>query len=803
MSKISRICGIEVKGRIFSELTTLQLLRYENKGALNSSRVSLIYGENGSGKTTISRACLQASGREQGLEKACFVDKNGLEIDLAGENKNVHVFNEDYINSNIRVKEDGLNSIIILGEQKQVDDELNEVIQKEKKPVEKALQQHKKRLEKMNDPNNINSPLFYSKKIEQALRGDNNWAGRGRKIIEQKNNVRVTQARWKEIVTLRPTATTEQLRKRFDNDLETLNNIRKNSSSNNIQKIPMELFDKIQQQVDDVQGLLKSKVEEPLLEGKEKAMEAAIKSTVKEQDLHKTMDYFSEKDNHYCPFCLQSVSTEYIDELITNIKVFLNDAVKKHEEELSASKIHLLELDISNYEKINPLLTKDCKEKLRLLNSEIEKINNFIDEKIRRPFVPLILNVESFKLKLLRLREKINKINTYVDKIKEQSAKITELKNHLFEVNDQIAYFEIIDYYNEYQKELIEKQCLESKKNKEEDKLQRLNRKIDELEERKKSIVIAVSEINDALQYIFFSKDRLSIKAQNNNYILYSRGEPVLPENVSVGERNAIALCYFFTSLLKGKNYNEAYNEPYVIVIDDPVSSFDMENKVGVISYIRYELEKFLQNGETKVVVLTHDLQVFFDIEKVFSELLPNMKKTSILIYCLRNNKLEKYRTYNEYSLMLKDIYNYANGNNKTETVVGNEMRRVLEAFATFLYREGIESISTNKEILECIPENERAYFKNRMYRLVLHGESHSKEKIQTIDDLNFTQFISATEKRKTAQDIVCLMYSLNRAHLHAHLCNDENADNWEEVQSVIESWRQEREFENSDLIND
>ncbi len=46
-------------------------------------------------------------------------------------------------------------------------------------------------------------------------------------------------------------------------------------------------------------------------------------------------------------------------------------------------------------------------------------------------------------------------------------------------------------------------------------------------------------------------------------------------------------------------------------------------------------------------------------------------------------------------------------------------------------------------------------------------------------------------------------MYSLNRAHLHAHLCSDENADNWEEVQSVIESWRQEREFENSDLSND
>ena len=82
------------------------------------------------------------------------------------------------------------------------------------------------------------------------------------------------------------------------------------------------------------------------------------------------------------------------------------------------------------------------------------------------------------------------------------------------------------------------------------------------------------------------------------------------------------------------------------------------------------------------------------------------------------------------------------------------------------------------------------------MYRLVLHGESHSEEKIKTIDDLNFYQFISSTEKRRTAQDIVCFIYSLNKEHLHAHLCHhDKGKYQWKEVQRTIKNWRKEREF--------
>ena len=45
---------------------------------------------------------------------------------------------------------------------------------------------------------------------------------------------------------------------------------------------------------------------------------------------------------------------------------------------------------------------------------------------------------------------------------------------------------------------------------------------------------------------MFFSRDRLEIKVEDDKYVLYAHGKAVKPNNVSVGERNIIALCYFF-----------------------------------------------------------------------------------------------------------------------------------------------------------------------------------------------------------------------------------------------------------------
>ena len=169
--------------------------------------------------------------------------------------------------------------------------------------------------------------------------------------------------------------------------------------------------------------------------------------------------------------------------------------------------------------------------------------------------------------------------------------------------------------YSEYEKLSIEEQNA----NKLVDEKLSLCKK---LEAERKNIDIAVDLINKGLKYIFFSKGRLEIIVENDKYKLLSNGKPVLPSNISVGERNIIGLCYFFASMLQGKDDKNAFKDECLIIIDDPVSSYDFENKIGILSFLKVKLSQFLNgNLNSKAIILTHDLLTFFDIEKILEEL--------------------------------------------------------------------------------------------------------------------------------------------------------------------------------------
>lgn len=72
------------------------------------------------------------------------------------------------------------------------------------------------------------------------------------------------------------------------------------------------------------------------------------------------------------------------------------------------------------------------------------------------------------------------------------------------------------------------------------------------------------------------------------------------------------------------------------------------------------------------------------------------------------------------------------------------------------------------------------------MYRLVLNGESHSEERVRTLmDDNDFLEMLSITEKQRTAKDIICFIYLLNPNHVRAHLSSSGIANS----DDVIEAW--------------
>ena len=356
------------------------------------------------------------------------------------------------------------------------------------------------------------------------------------------------------------------------------------------------------------------------------------------------------------------------------------------------------------------------------------------------PIVGVSCDVElTYKAFCTSLEELENARVDYNAKAVETAPIIDELNK----INRGITYYDIVEKYKKYQ------ECF-SAEEKEKKKLSILSvemenrmKILEDLKNKKRDARIAKNDINKGLRYIFYDKDRLSIEMHDGQYYLKSRGKSVSPGKVSVGERNAIALCYFFTEIMREQEEKDVYKNQYLIVIDDPISSFDVENRIGIMSFLKYQLSHYIgSNLKTKVLILSHDMQTVYDLEKIYGEITDaagiasNRRSKHFKTKVLHDNTLDDFfgTRRNEYSTLMVNIYKYAKGiNSDYEVVVGNSMRRVLEAFSSFMYRKPIEKISTDPEIMDKLPEPFASHFENLMYRLVLHGGSHSEERVMSM----------------------------------------------------------------------
>ena len=267
-----------------------------------------------------------------------------------------------------------------------------------------------------------------------------------------------------------------------------------------------------------------------------------------------------------------------------------------------------------------------------------------------------------------------------------------------------------------------------------------------------------------------------------------------MPKKVSLGERNIIALCYFFTQILSNQEISKLFKNEALVVIDDPVSSFDFENKVGIISLLRFQIDRIIKgNHHSKVLLLSHDIETVFALKKAMDEIRNStkgkagQKEDPVNSLELHSAELSTFKNnHNEYGALLARVYHFANGDKEDLLVIGNEMRRVLEAFSSFTYQKNINDVSSDPIVLSSLG-NRSAFFESLMYRLVLHGESHYVEQVYSIrDDYNFFQFISEDEKRKTAKYILCFMFLLNQGHITAYLQKESGA--LDQIKSWVET---------------
>ena len=139
---LEQIKGIKLKGANFVNQTELKLFNSTNDKV---AKVALVYGRNGSGKSTISNAFKKVKGEDiLNIETASLYDNDSHEISINGSgDKVIFVFNEDFVNDKVKIQEEGLGSIIMLGKKADLTDKIEQATEQlsEAKDIQVEIKQ--------------------------------------------------------------------------------------------------------------------------------------------------------------------------------------------------------------------------------------------------------------------------------------------------------------------------------------------------------------------------------------------------------------------------------------------------------------------------------------------------------------------------------------------------------------------------------------------------------------------------------------------------------------------------------------
>ena len=195
----------------------------------------------------------------------------------------------------------------------------------------------------------------------------------------------------------------------------------------------------------------------------------------------------------------------------------------------------------------------------------------------------------------------------------------------------------------------------------------------------------------------------LSLK-DNNYYLKHAlEGCDLTIDNISEGEKNLLALLYFYFELYTDKNQERFNTEIKLVVIDDPISSLDDSNKFYVLEIVK----KILSENSPQIFLLTHSWNDFCQITYGIKT-----KDTNYGVFEIyknsKNNFCSEIRVCQgniaPYKKLFQEIYALKDKNvDELEQFevyhAANSMRRIFEEFLNFKKPNLLPQKSKQEEI--------------------------------------------------------------------------------------------------------
>ncbi len=695
---------------------------YINERELKTDKkINLVYGLNGTGKTTLSNFLKDKSNSKF----------NNCSIS-GGESAKILVYNQEFINENFYEKND-LKGVFTISEPNVT---AEENVKKAKAEIEKLETQEKVKKTALDEINGANGKK--KKKLSEATEKIWNikttFSGGDRILDYCLEGVKGSKdALFNHIKSLakpliKPTKTTDDLKKEISkiegDDAINLDTLQKIVLSGVIEIENDSIFDDV-------------------IVGNKDSTVANLIETFKNSDWVKLgLSYLPNEINETasCPFCQQKTVTKNLADEIKNYfdKTYEGkiDMLKRLQSQYQTIKNNIIALDsflVNDYANAVKIELESLHTKLlTVLSQNIATIEN----KIKLPSNRVTLQSSSQALKdFNELIEKINQeITKHNEKIKNKKNVKDGIKKEFWEIM-RLEYDAYISAYANDLKDLEKEEKeidLSLQKIKDDIKAQRDI--IKENQDKTINIEKAIEFIN--YQLALLGLHGFEIKPFEDKFYRIVRDNESKPEfkSLSEGEKMIISFLYF-VELCKGKESETEEIQNKIIVIDDPISSLSHNYIFNVAQLIKKEF--FETSNYLQVFVLTHSMYFFHELckihnkkdKKLFRVVRGNDKSSSIL-------EMTQDEIQNDYQAYWKILKDHENGN-AHDNILANAMRNILENFFGFI---------DNEKMKESV--NQIDSIKYGAFLRYIDRESHSDQtNISDVKEIDVSLFKEAFKK--------------------------------------------------------
>ncbi len=490
-------------------------------------------------------------------------------------------------------------------------------------------------------------------------------------------------------------------------------------------------------------------------------------------------------DTNQCEFCGNTITKERIKRLEAHFnhdyKAFQERLVKA-DSWLSGQYIQAPMLPAASdfYEELKKKYSEACADLEKAiidLNEEISAWHTALKKKTENPLetghsVEAIKesSIQSFNDAMAAISATVEKHNHKSANFKEETDKAKK-QLELHYVTTEVKGFGYHDKKIEVAKRAAENNDLKSAIN-------NRNTEIRTLEESLSNESLGADQFNESLhKFLGRSEITLNFNPAKKGYEILRNDTDLVEGNLSEGEKTAIAFVYFITKLKE----NDNKMENTIVVVDDPVSSFDSNHLFHAYSFLRNNCDKAKQ-----LFVFTHNFTYFKLIRDWFEGVNRNRrrkhppKEPNAFFYTIEaSTAIPRHSTFkdadpslvnynSEYHYIFSKLYAYRNSPELSRDeafLTANLARKLLESFFSFKfpkYRSDISQLM-DRGLKGCEVTDEAT--KEKIYRFI---NKYSHSIVIEINEESSENLVG--ESRNVIGDIFAWLQEVDEVHYNEML---------------------------------